>query len=359
MTSPTDAAIPQTPQQSVTSILWLAAGPKSVTGEQAIDTVLSGKHPVAKEMLWIHLERASQAEVQQLADRFSLDAEAVEDLLAEHERPKFDSGPHGSVLISRGAIFDTESGEVHSFPISAIVTSNILVTIADGSLLCPKLTDRFRKPGFLPTGASMLYQLMDLIVDGYAQSTGDITDAVDQLTERIFGDHPLVREEQLLVFRLRRSLTQMRRVIVPSRDLTSSLALLARTTLNDHKGKNEDGQDGPVHALAGINRATSRGFSDVAEHVAHGSDAIDSLREVMGSLMETNLSLADVQLNTVMKKLASWAALIAVPTLITGFMGMNVPYPGFSQTAGFVGAAVVMVVLFIVLYLTFRRKNWL
>ena len=59
----------------------------------------------------------------------------------------------------------------------------------------------------------------------------------------------------------------------------------------------------------------------------------------MSTLIETNLSLADVRLNTVMKKLASWAALIAVPTLITGFMGMNVPYPGYNTEAGFLGAA--------------------
>ncbi len=344
--------------EPVTSILWLDRGPVSVTGAQAIDKVVSGAHPVGKEMFWIHLERASTSEVHELADRFTLDAEAVEDLLAEHERPKLDTGSTGTVLISRGAYFDPDAGQLHSYPISAIVTSNVLVTIADGSRLLPKLTERLRKPGFVPTGASMLYQLLDQIVDDYAASTGAITDSVDQLTEQIFGDHPLSREEQLHAFQLRRSLTMMRRMIVPTRDLTTSLASMAGAALAQRSKKDPDRAD-QVDLFATITRETARGFSDVAEHVAHGSEAVDSLREVMGSLMETNLSLADVQLNTVMKKLASWAALIAVPTLITGFMGMNVPYPGFSQTSGLIAAVVVMVVLFTTLYLTFRRKNWL
>ncbi len=76
-------------------------------------------------------------------------------------------------------------------------------------------------------------------------------------------------------------------------------------------------------------------------------------------MYETNLALADVHLNTVMKKLSGWAAIIAVPTLITGFMGMNVPYPGYGTTTGFVVAAAVIVVAVISLYVMLRRKDWL
>ena len=60
-----------------------------------------------------------------------------------------------------------------------------------------------------------------------------------------------------------------------------------------------------------------------------------------------------------MKKLTSWAALIAVPTLVTGFYGQNVPYPGFNHTSGFVVGTAVMVVSVVALYLLFRWKDWL
>ncbi len=80
---------------------------------------------------------------------------------------------------------------------------------------------------------------------------------------------------------------------------------------------------------------------------------------MLSSLYETSLSLADVRLNMVMKKLSAWAAIIAVPTLITGFMGMNVPYPGFGHAIGVIVAVAIMAVAVVTLYLTFKRKDWL
>ena len=80
---------------------------------------------------------------------------------------------------------------------------------------------------------------------------------------------------------------------------------------------------------------------------------------MLTSAFETNLALADVHLNMIMKKLSAWAAIIAVPTLITGFIGMNVPYPGFGQGGGFVVALVVMVVAVVTLFVLFRRSDWL
>ena len=75
--------------------------------------------------------------------------------------------------------------------------------------------------------------------------------------------------------------------------------------------------------------------------------------------METNLSLRDYRQNQVMKKVTSWAAIIAVPTLITGCYGMNVPYPGFASHSGFVVSAVTILVMSAGLFFVFRRKGWL
>ena len=77
------------------------------------------------------------------------------------------------------------------------------------------------------------------------------------------------------------------------------------------------------------------------------------------TVFETNLSLQDARLNTVMKKLTGWAAIIAVPTAITGFYGQNVRYPGIQTVAGFVVSTTVISVLMVVLYLTFKRRDWL
>ncbi|HEX3959782.1 MAG TPA: CorA family divalent cation transporter, partial [Trebonia sp.] len=85
----------------------------------------------------------------------------------------------------------------------------------------------------------------------------------------------------------------------------------------------------------------------------------DSLRDLVTSILETNLTIQGNRMNVISKKVTGWAAIIAVPTFITGFYGMNVPYPGFSAEWGFVIALGVMIVSMIVLYRVFRRRDWL
>ena len=83
------------------------------------------------------------------------------------------------------------------------------------------------------------------------------------------------------------------------------------------------------------------------------------MRELVGQIVDVNLTLRDYRQNSVMKKVTSWAAIIAVPTLTTGFYGMNVPYPGSGETWGVLTATAVSLGASAALYVTFRRKGWL
>ena len=89
------------------------------------------------------------------------------------------------------------------------------------------------------------------------------------------------------------------------------------------------------------------------------STEVDALRELVNHIVDANLLLRDYRQNQVMKKVTSWAAIIAVPTLVTGWYGMNVPYPGSGETWGVVASAAVAVGCSGGLYLLFRRKGWL
>ena len=100
-------------------------------------------------------------------------------------------------------------------------------------------------------------------------------------------------------------------------------------------------------------------YQDVLDHVLRVSEWTESLREEIATIRETQLSLQGNRLNTIMKKVTSWAAIIAVPTAITGFYGQNVPYPGFAQTWGVWMSTVAIVVLSGVLYVLFKRRDWL
>ena len=89
------------------------------------------------------------------------------------------------------------------------------------------------------------------------------------------------------------------------------------------------------------------------------SEWTESLRDMVTTVFETNLSLQDARLNTVMKKLTGWAAIVAVPTAITGFYGQNVPYPGYGLHWGFVVSTAITAVLVVILYIMFKRRDWL
>jgi magnesium transporter len=100
-------------------------------------------------------------------------------------------------------------------------------------------------------------------------------------------------------------------------------------------------------------------YQDVYDHVLRAADWTDSLRDLVTTILETNLTIQGNRMNIITKKVTSWAAIIAVPTFVTGFYGMNVPYPGFSDTAGLLSSATIMVVVGALLYFVFKRKDWL
>jgi len=100
-------------------------------------------------------------------------------------------------------------------------------------------------------------------------------------------------------------------------------------------------------------------FQDVYDHVLRATEWTESLRDLVTTIVETNLTLQGNRLNVITKKVTSWAAIIAVPTAITGFYGQNLPYPGFARTSGFVMSCLLIVVISGALYVTFKRKDWL
>jgi magnesium transporter len=93
--------------------------------------------------------------------------------------------------------------------------------------------------------------------------------------------------------------------------------------------------------------------------VLRATEWTESLRDLVSTILETNLTIQGNRLNSIMKKVTSWAAIIAVPTAVTGFYGMNVPYPGFGQPSGVRTSIVLLVALSGGLYLLFKRLDWL
>ena len=141
----------------------------------------------------------------------------------------------------------------------------------------------------------------------------DFDDYYDTVSEGLFSDRPLVPQEQREWFEARRNLVKFHRLVVPMREVVSALMRREHGTVNDEMF--------PY-------------YQDVYDHILRVTEATDALRDLVGTIVETNLSLRDYRQNQIMKKVTSWAAIIAVPTLVTGYYGMNVPYPGFARHWG-------------------------
>ena len=291
--------------------------------------------------VWVDLHRPDATILGELADELGLHALAVEDALEPHQRSKLDRYPTHAFLASYAVRFDPGRRHLTTTEIDAFIGRNWLVTVrADDSFSMKPVLDRVeRSPELLAAGIGFLvHSLLDDIVDGYFDTVECFADYYDGVADSVFSDTPLGPEQQRQWFDMRRTLTKFYRLVAPMREALSTL----------------------VHREIDVVAPELQPyFQDLYDHVLVVSESADSLRDLVTSLVEANLSLRDYRQNQVMKKVSSWAAIIAVPTLITGWYGMNVPYPGSQERVGVVVATALMGLLSLGLYVLFKRRDWL
>lgn len=284
------------------------------------------------------------------AELFGLDNLAVDDVLSEREPPKVDTLGGSVLLIGALVCFDPQSDQLRRDPVAILATDRMLAVVADEPAAV-RLTQRLvDNAGALAADgvAAGLHLLLDTMVHAETKAVLAMEDAADELTTSLFDDKPMNRADQLRAFRLRQSIAALRRVTAPLAEILLDLSGAAART---------GGPDDPLAEL--LDGAVTRRMQDVCDHAQHAANETNTLRELLSSAYETNLALSDVHLNVIMKKLSAWAAIIAVPTLITGFLGMNVPYPGFGDGQGFLAGLTVMVLAVLTLFVLFKRKGWL
>jgi magnesium transporter len=184
----------------------------------------------------------------------------------------------------------------------------------------------------------LLYGLLDVIVDGYFTALDSFDEFYEEVSDRIFSEHPVEVSRQRDWFDMRREFVGFHRLVVPMREVVSSLM------------RREQGV---------VSEALYPYYQDVYDHILRISESSDALRDLVSALVEANLSLRDYRQNLVVKKVSSWAAIVAVPAMITGYYGMNVPYPGSGSVVGVIVSAVLIVGVSGGLYLLFRSNDWL
>ncbi len=292
-------------------------------------------------IVWVDFCDPSKEVLHQLAGELGLHELAVEDALSEHQRPKLDIYKSHSFLSCHGVTVDTTDGELVETEIDSFINARWLITVRkdEGFSMKPVLARWDRSPDLTAQGVSfLLYGLLDVVIDGYFDAVQGFDDYYDIVSEGLFADQPLSPDQQRNWFQMRRALVRFHRLVVPLREAITSLMR------KDHAALPAD-----VYPY----------YQDVYDHVLRVSESTDNLRDLVSTIVETNISLRDYRQNQVMKKVTSWAAIVAVPTLITGWYGMNVPYPGYGKTSGVYISAGLVVLMSLGLYGLFRRKGWI
>ncbi|HEV3067465.1 MAG TPA: magnesium transporter CorA family protein [Streptosporangiaceae bacterium] len=291
--------------------------------------------------IWLDLAAPDRDDLAVLSEEFGLHPLAIEDAVNERQRPKLDRYRSHLFLTAYGAKLDMISGELATSELAAFVTGRALITVRkDDGLDIGAVVDRWdASPDLAKFGVGyLLHGLLDYIVDGHFEAVQSLDDAVELLEDDLFADTPQSLTVQRRSFELRKSLVLLRRIVIPMREVVNSLMRRDLHVVSDDMM--------PY-------------YQDVYDHVLRAAEWTESLRDLVTSILETNLTIQGNRMNIITKKVTSWAAIIAVPTFITGFYGMNVPYPGFSHEAGLFASVGIMIAAGATLYFVFKRKDWL
>jgi magnesium transporter len=295
-------------------------------------------------LVWIDVCHPEQEHLTQIAEEIGLDPHYIEDAVEPRERPKASRFNTHMFVTTTAIAQDKATGELVGQRISAFTIGGGFVTIRpDDSFDMSPVLQRWDENKRLMTHGprALLYGLLDVIVDGYFEAVETLDDAIEEAEDLLFDQRRTQAESlQRHTFALRKSLVRSRRVILPMREVVNTVM---------HRFTEEDDRTAELVPY----------FEDLYDHVLRASEWTESLRDMVSTIFETNMALSDNRMNSVMKQLTAWAAIIAVPTAITGFYGQNVPYPGFGRVWGVITSVSLIVAIAGGLWLSFRRRDWL
>jgi magnesium transporter len=287
-------------------------------------------------IVWLDLAAPSHADLAEISTLLGLHELAVEDAVQQHERPKLSHYP-GHALIVAYSVGTDESGALDAYELAVFLAPRTLVTVRKNPAFdMAKVVARWDSESEIDGVGYLLHGILDYIVDSYLDAIVALDDHVESLEDDIFTTAPNSANMQRRSLLMHKSLGQLR--LSPMREILTPLMRA----------------ENPIY-----NARMLPYYQDVLDHVLWASEQVESLRDLVATIRDTQLNLQGNRMNLIMKKVTSWAAIIAVPTAITGFYGQNVPVPGVDQPIGFWISTVAIVLVSIALYTTFKRKDWL
>ena len=289
--------------------------------------------------VWIGLYEPSEELLRQVQSEFGLHELAIEDAHTAHQRPKVELYGDSLFVVLRTSQYEKSElafGETHIF-----VGANYLVSVRHGASrsyaqvrarceATPELLNR--GPGYA------LYAIMDFVVDNYTPSITSLETQFEEVDEGILRGNSHA-DTLRQIYDMKRDLMRMRRAVVPLLEVCEQLQNL-RTPLIAEEAR-------PY-------------FRDVFDHAKRAHESIETMREVLNTALSVNVGLITMRQNEVVKQLAGWGALLAVPTLIASVYGMNFRHmPELDWAYGYPLAIGLILGVCSLLYRRLKRAGWI
>ena len=289
--------------------------------------------------VWVALRDASDAEIEEMRGEFDLHHLAVEDARHGHQRPKIEE--YGDSVFAVLHTVEVAGDDLKVGEVDVFVGRNYVLSVRNHSErgLQEVRARCEREPELLRHGSGyVLYALMDAIVDRYAPVLDTVEGELEALEEKIFsGKSP--RENIEAMYYVKQKLMTLKHAVAPLVEASARLY---------------GGRVPPV--CAGLGEY----FRDVYDHLFRLNQAIDTLRDTVTTAIQVNLAMITIGESENTKRLAAYAALVAVPTMIAGVYGMNFEHmPELQWAWGYPVTIAVMVALDSYLFYRFRKTGWL
>jgi magnesium transporter len=289
--------------------------------------------------VWADFLSPTTEDLDSIAEELGLHPLAVEDAVHSSQRAKLDRYDTHLFLAAYAVSLNSDTGELSTHEIKAFITPHALITVHGNDFDMTRVVARWDADRDLAVHgvAYLLWGLLDEIVDGHFETVLELDGASEELEDALFDDRPRDKEVQRRSFEFRKSLVLLRRVVLPMREVVNTV--LRRD-------------------LETFDKEMTPYFQDVYDHVLRATEWTESLRDLVSTILDTKLSIQSNRMNLIMKKVTSWAAIIAVPTAITGFFGQNLTFIGFGTVWGAWASLGLIVVASVGLYFQFKKRDW-
>ncbi len=317
-------------------------------GEKKLARIKQDAIPAAladqETLLWVELSAPEDSELTWLAETFCFHQLAMEDVRNPHQRPKLDSYGSYNFFVLRRIVHHPRSHSIQSEQVDCFIGANYLVVVHRAE--CPELEAVRTRWEQLPVHRRMnpsflFYLVADAIIDAFFPIIDSIGDIIDEQDQLIFNKPD--RRSFATIFRLRRSLLNIRRILGPMRD-----AFNEYLRIEESEGP-EPGEGVRLY------------FSDVYDHILRLTDFVDTYRDMLSGSMEAYQSSISNKLNENMQHLTVGATVLATTTAVTGFYGMNLRGLGIASPVEY-GSGIVMLVIILITLIElwlFKRAGWL